>query len=174
MRNDIVAYWVQLVIKFEYLYDQQKTMKNELNFAFTIILSGLFFCLYSCDFASSTSYGDYGNDQSYEETKWTLEEKEQENPLSFLSTDGQYWQKRFGKKWIIEGTISNSASIATYKDVVLEIQFYSGTNTFISSTEHIFYEYFPAGTTEDFKIVDFAPEGTESINWKVKRASAVY
>ena len=112
--------------------------------ALTVLTLGLTSC-------NSGSSGSYDSGSSYQETKMTLEDKEKQNPTSFLSTDGTYRKNLLGE-WVLEGTISNSATIATYKDVVLEINFYSQTETHLGTEEEAIYEYFPAGKTKNFKI----------------------
>lgn len=100
-----------------------------------------------------------------------MEEKEKRNPTSFLSTDGTYRKNLMGE-WVLEGTISNSATIATYKDVVLEIKFYSKTKTLLGTEKEAIYEYFPAGQRKSFKIKTYGYKGTKSIGWDIIRASA--
>ena len=108
---------------------------------------------------------------SYQETKMTLEDKEKQNPTAFLSTDGTY-RINLLDEWVLEGTISNSATIATYKDVVLNVAFYSKTETHLGSERHTIYEYFSAGQTKNFKIKTFGYKGTNSIGWSIESASS--
>jgi hypothetical protein len=111
------------------------------------------------------------SDSSYQETKLTLEEQERANPLSFLSTDGTYKKNLIGE-WVLNGTIYNSASIATYKDATLEVYFYSKTNTLIGKEKHSIYEYFAPGKTKSFKIKTYGYKGTSSIGWEIINASS--
>lgn len=134
----------------------------------TTALTVLTFGLTNCNSGSS---GSYDTEPSYQETKMSLEEKEKRNPTSFLSSDGTYRKNLVGE-WVLEGTISNSATIATYKDVVLEIRFYSKTKTLLGTEKEAIYEYFPAGRTKNFKIKTFGYKGTTSIGWDIVNASA--
>ncbi|MCK4664130.1 MAG: hypothetical protein KAT68_14780 [Bacteroidales bacterium] len=125
---------------------------------FSIVLIVLTLGLTSCNSGSS-----------YQETKMTLEDKEKQNPTAFLLTDGTYRINLLGE-WVLEGTISNSATIATYKDVVLKVDFYSKTETHLGSERHAIYEYFSAGQTKNFKIKTFGYKGTNSISWSIESA----
>jgi hypothetical protein len=133
-----------------------------------IVLTALTLGLTNCNSGSS---GNYDTGSSYQETKMTLEEKEKQNPTSFLSTDGTY-RKNLMSEWVLEGTISNSATIATYKDVVLEISFYSKTKTLLGTEKEAIYEFFPAGQRKTFKIKTFGYKGTNSIGWEIISAAA--
>lgn len=130
----------------------------------TVVTLGLTNC-------NSSSSDGYDTGSSYEETKMTLEEKEKQSPISFLSTDGTYRVNLIGE-WVLEGNISNSATIATYKDVILEISFYSKTNTLLGTEQEAVYEYFPAGQKKAFKIKTYGYKGTKSIGWNIIGASS--
>lgn len=134
-----------------------------LNTALIVIALGLSNC-------NSGSSGNYDTNSSYEEAKMTLEEKEKQNPTSFLLTDGTY-RKALTGGWVLKGKISNTATIATFKDVVLEISFYSKTNTHLGTTQETVYEFFPAGQTKEFKLKTKAYKGTNAISWNIISAT---
>lgn len=133
------------------------------------MLLSVILILTSCNQSSPGSY-DTSSSSSYQDTKLTLEEKEKQDPLSFLSTDGTYRENLVGQ-WVLEGTVTNHATIAKYKDVVLTVKFYSKTKTLLGSEKHSIYEYFSAGRTKSFKIKTFGYRGTKSIGWDISRAS---
>lgn len=143
-------------------------MKAELTLPLTILLTVFLLGLTSCNSGSSDSYG---GGKSYQQTKMTLEEKEKNNPTSFLSSDGTY-RKNLAGQWVIEGAIKNSATIAAYKDIVLKIHFYSKTETHLGSEQEVLYEYFPAGKKKKFKIKLYGYKGTSSVGWEIKSAVA--
>jgi hypothetical protein len=117
----------------------------------------------SSPFGSSSS-------SSYEEHKLTLKEQEEQDPLRFLSSDGTYQPTLLGR-WRLNGTISSSATVARYKDVMIEIKFYSETETLLGTSNHTFYEYFEPGSTKNFSFkVDGYP-GTQKIGWSILSAS---
>ena len=116
----------------------------------------------SLGFGSSST-----NANTYEQNVVTVEEQERQNPTRFLSASGQYRDNILGNKTVIMGTISNSAAKATFKDVVVEIKFYSDTESLITSEQYTVYEYFSPGTTKDFNLKIKHPRGTEKVGWKV-------
>ena len=126
--------------------------------------------LKSCH-SDSSSAGYSNSRHSYQSTKMSLEEQEKGNPLSFLSCDGTYRKNLLGE-WVLEGTISSSASVAEYKDVVLEVHFYSKTNTDLGTEYHTVYEYFPPGKSKRFKIKTYGYKGAKKVGWNVSGASA--
>lgn len=111
--------------------------------------------------------------QAYEEAKLSVEDTEMLNPTSFLSVEGTYRSNLIGE-FVVEGTITNSATIATYQDAVLEISFYSKTGTLLGTEKKALYEYFPAGQIKTFKIKTYGYEGTHSIGLGLHSASASY
>ena len=91
--------------------------------------------------------------------------------MQFLSTNGTYHDQFIGSKVVLEGTITNSATLANFKDVVLEVKYYTKTKTFISSENIIIYEYFPARNSKSFKIKRDAPNRTASVGWSIVGAT---
>lgn len=114
---------------------------------------------------SSTSPGNF-SPPSYQEQKLSIEEHEKQNPLHFLSSGGEYRKNMLGR-FVLDGTIVNSATVATYKDVVIEISFYSKTETLLGTKQHSFYEYYPPGSTKTFQLKLDGFEGTAKLGWEV-------
>jgi len=102
----------------------------------------------------------------------SLEETEKASPIEFLKARGTYRQNIIAQ-WVLEGTISNTASLAKYKDVVLKIVYYSKTQTKIGSEEKTLFEYFKPNTQQSFKIKTAGFEGTSSIGFEIISANAV-
>ena len=69
----------------------------------------------------------------------------------------------FGE-WVIEGEISNSATVAVYKDVDVECSFYSKTETHLGTETHTVSEFIEPGRSSSFKIKTYA----SAINGKPK------
>ena len=106
----------------------------------------------------------------YQDTKMTLEQKEKANPLAFLSAAGTY-RKNLISEWVLEGSITNTATLATYKDIVLRIFYYSKTKTVIGTEQKTIFDFFKPNNTQKFKIKSFGFEGTESLGFQVLSAS---
>lgn len=153
---------------------------NNLTMAMRKLSSGLtwLFCvftLFSCGNGSSgnSSYSGYESGMdTYHEQKMSIEETEIRNPTQFLSDEGQYWQNIL--QWVISGKITNNATVATYKDVVFEIDFYSKTGTHLGTKHHTVYEFFPPGRSKKYKFKTPAYRGTKSINWRIIDAEGSY
>jgi len=100
---------------------------------------------------------------SYQEKVMTVEEIEKANPVNFLKTSGNFRPTIFGKKFVIEGEVANSATVANYKDVTIQVDFYSTTKTLIKSANYTIYDYFPAHSTKKFEMRIEKPSGSTSI-----------
>jgi len=106
------------------------------------------------------NYNINGNssEETYEEKVMKIEEMEYSQPTKFLSADATYRENFWGDKIIVKCSITNKATVATYKDVVVRITYYSKTDTEIKSKEHVIYEVFPPQSTKtvEFKINNYA------------------
>lgn len=101
-----------------------------------------------------------------------LKQKERNSPLDYLSvkyaTDYSVWSS----KDVLKGTISSSASIATFKDIGLKVHCYSKTKTLIKTIKYALYEFVPAKGSKDFEIKFNSPSGTKSIGMEIYKAEA--
>lgn len=134
--------------------------KNNWNWLVFILVPLLFFACHTN--SSPENYSASG----YQKQKLSLEQQEKQDPLRFISSKGTYRKNVFGR-FVLDGTIINTATIATYKDVVLEIKFYSQTETLLSTKQHTFYEYYPPGSTKIFQLKLDGDEGAAKIGWEV-------
>jgi hypothetical protein len=111
--------------------------------------------------------------ENYEQSKMSLEDQEKSDPLKFLSVEGGTYRKTiFGNKMELEGKIFNSATIATFKDVVLHIRFNSETETEVGTADHTIYEFFAPNTSKPFKFKIEIPDGANSAGFEVISATA--
>lgn len=99
----------------------------------------------------STHQGSSGI-ESYQEKVMTVEEMESAEPLKFLTADGEYNKNFWGNKFKIRGTIRNSATVATYKDAVVRITYYSKTKTEMGSKDFTIYETFAPNSVTKFEL----------------------
>lgn len=136
------------------------------SFYFLIIILFILSCNNNSNYESTTP-------ATYEEKRQSLAEIEQENPTNFLKVEGTYRENLVGR-WVLEGSIFNTATTARYKDVVLEITYYSKTNTYLGSETKVFYEYFEPNSEKKFKIKVDGYGGTEKIGYNISSAIAVY
>ena len=105
----------------------------------------------------------------YELTKETLEEKEKKDPKRFLTVSG-HDKKNLFRQTVIKGTVSNTAKVASYKDVDVELSFFSKTGALLEKDHEVIYETIAPGNTVNFKTKYFAPKGTDSVALKISSA----
>ncbi len=127
-----------------------------------------------CDKGGSYSTGSFDSgkvdySRTEEEIKVDLKTREQNSPTSYLKSDGTYRKNLFGEM-VLEGTISNSATLASYKDAKLHITGYSKTKSKIGTWEETIYEVIRPGRSKGFKIKLMLPKSVKSVGWEVYSA----
>lgn len=96
---------------------------------------------------NSNSDEDYETNSSYEENELSEEElqeklynTERSNPVKYLSVDGTY-NVNLVSNTIINGTISNSATITGFENVKITANFYSKTDVLLHSETFLVMEF---------------------------------
>lgn len=107
--------------------------------------------------------------ESYEKAKESLEEKEKKNPVAFLKVTSKDKRNLIGQT-VIRGTVNNNARVCVYKDVELELSFFSKTGVLLEKDSETLYEVIDPGKSADFKSKYFAPKGTDSVGIRVLNA----
>ena len=139
-----------------------------------IFLTFILVCLtQACDSNSQTGYSQTGQEQDYKKQVRDVKVIEAAAPSDFLKVEGTYRKNLVGKT-IIDGRVSSSATVVTYKDVNITIGFYSRTNTLIGSESYIIYDFVEAQKSKDFEIRVKAPKATNSVSINVVSATPVY
>lgn len=133
-------------------------MKNCIFFLFCFLIF-----LASCDTAEIKVSIDK---QDYDQTKESLLKKETKDPVSFLRVSGTDKRNLVGQT-VVKGKLVNTATLAVYKDVDVELKFISKTGALLETDKETFYEIIHPGETKDFKTKYFAPKGTDSVALKV-------
>ncbi len=123
------------------------------------------FIMLSFAFAACNSDDAKGKDK-YEQTKETLEQSEKKNPKRFLNVEGSDKKNLIGQT-VIKGTITNKATVASFKDVDVELSFYSKTGALLQRDHEVVYETIKPGNSTDFKTKTRAPIGTDSVAMKI-------
>ncbi|MBW7838864.1 MAG: hypothetical protein H3C36_04315 [Chitinophagaceae bacterium] len=129
-------------------------------------------CLLLASCASDSVSKQEREKASYEQTKKTLQEKEKDNPLLFISITGAMKKNLIGQA-VIRGKLSSTATVAVYKDINIKLDFFSKTKALLESDKEIIYVALKPGTTESFKTKYFAPKGTDSVSLSVISATTV-
>lgn len=133
-----------------------------------LLISSIF--LFACTTDSTTK--EKAEKQSYQLTKDELLKKEQKNPQDFLMVSG-YNKKNILGQTVVKGTITNNAKIAVFKDVDINLSFYSKTQSLLETDKETEYITIGPGQSKDFKTKYFTPKGTDSVALQVLGAKLI-
>jgi hypothetical protein len=122
--------------------------------------------LFACKSGSSNEKKEK---ESYEVAKETLAEKEQKSPANFITVSSRDRHNLIGQT-VIKGSLQSKAKVAAYKDIELELAFYSKTGALLEKDTEVIYETLQPGASTSFKSKYFAPKGTDSIAIAVLKA----
>jgi len=112
------------------------------------------------------------SDSSYQDKIMTVEQIELSEPTSFLTADGNYRKNFWGDKFKVNCTITNKATVATYKDAIVMVTYYAKTKTVLTSNEYTIYEVFPPTSTKTVELTIANYKDVESIGWEVISATS--
>lgn len=124
----------------------------------------------SYDESSSSYNSEPQREKTPEELKQELYAKEKKKPKDYLTVSYNLDYKVFSGKDVINGTIYNSATMASFKDVVLKVTYSTGTGTELGSEEYVVYKYVYPGSSTSFQIKTVSPQSTKQIGVKIKSA----
>ncbi|MDR2964111.1 MAG: hypothetical protein LBU90_10845 [Bacteroidales bacterium] len=123
---------------------------------------------YDYDNSSSERYSsprsNYSRPKTEAELRQELLQQEQENYTNYLSANDLTARPTLWGGAVVKGCIKNSATQAVFKDVRVQIQYYSKTGTVTGSHNEVIYEYFKPNTCTYFRIEAPAPSKWESFN----------
>ena len=111
-----------------------------------------------------------GKRETYEQKVMSVEEIERSKPTDFLSASGTYRENFWGDKLKITCVITNKATVATYKDAVVRVTYYTKTKTKLKSNDYSIYEIFPPNSQKTVKLKIDNYQNVASIGWDVIRA----
>jgi hypothetical protein len=149
----------------EYQPQKRKSKIGKYLLILAIIVIVAIFITYQYSNTGSSYSGE-----TYEEKVMTVEETERSQPTAFLSADGNYNESFWGTKLKVHGTIKNNATVATYKDAVVRVTYYSKTKTELGNKEYTIYETFPPHSTKNFELKIENYKDVNSIGWEVINA----
>lgn len=114
---------------------------------------------------------DNKGSESYHDKVMSIEEIEQSQPTNFLYASGTYNENFWGDKFKISCEIINKATVASYKDVIIRVTYYTKTKTKIGSEDHTIYEIFPPTSSKivDLKVNNY--KNVSFIDWEVINAT---
>ncbi len=131
-------------------------------------------CVMAVLFFAACNSNDKGPEKTkdkYEQTKETLGETEKKNPSLFLTVSGHDKRNLIGQT-VVKGTLTNTAKVSNFKDIDLELSFYSKTGALLEKDHETIYESLAPGNSTNFKTKYFAPKGTDSVGLKVVGAKS--
>lgn len=106
-----------------------------------------------------------------EQLRAELVQQEKQNPSQYLKDETKMRTNLIGQK-VIEGTVTNSASVATFKDLVLQVDFLSKTDAVISTQKFTIYEVVGPQQSVKFKFKTYAPSETKGFAASIVNATA--
>ncbi|MEX0636620.1 MAG: hypothetical protein WD135_07610 [Ferruginibacter sp.] len=107
--------------------------------------------------------------KKYEEVTLSIEDLEKKSPINFLKVSGADKKNLMGQT-VVKGKISNKAKMVTFKDIDIQLSFYSKTGVLLMEDQEMIYEDVAPGSNINFKSKYFAPKGTDSVAMKVLSA----
>ncbi|QIX59694.1 hypothetical protein HER32_00190 [Hymenobacter sp. BT18] len=109
---------------------------------------------------------------TYEQQRARLAAKELEYWPEFVS--GSFTQHtNFINETVVQGTVSSTASVATFKDIVLEVTFYSKTDTELGTRRATIYEFLPPGGSVHVKKKFATPANTHHVQYGIADTQSV-
>ncbi|MFN8252288.1 MAG: hypothetical protein U0V75_10430 [Ferruginibacter sp.] len=132
------------------------------------VFSLLLITAVSCGGSDTKTTGAAKKDK-YEEKKESLEDMEKKDPVRFLSVSSHDKKNLIGQT-VVKGTLKNKATVASYKDIEIELSFFSKTGSLLEKDTETIYETIAPGKDADFKTKYFAPKGTDSVSIRVLSA----
>ncbi len=102
-------------------------------------------------------------------------DKERDYPLSYigvtsLNTDVNFW----GNKIDINYTITNNATVVSYKNVILRVEFSDKNGNMITAEEYPLSETFAPNSANSLNIKVKRPSDTEKVKLSISKASPTY
>lgn len=149
--------------------------------SFLLIYSLATILLSSCSNNQQQNYST-NSPKTTEEIKLELENKELQEPTLYLEAkntsmnenviqEATLFKNKKTDGWIVKGDIVSSATLATFKDVVLEVKLFSQTETEIDSKIFTLYDYFGPRESKPFSLKVNAPSACKSYHISIIEAT---
>lgn len=108
----------------------------------------------------------------YQEKKSSLEETERNNPLQFLKMSNNSDRSNLVNKVVIEGTISNSATLVSYKEIEVGIVFKDKEGDVLEKDRKTLNLTIGPKSSQSVKVKVKKPKGTTSVVFDIVGAVA--
>jgi hypothetical protein len=127
--------------------------------------------LLSTMFFACNSANNQQPSTKYEEKKASLGDIEKGSPLKFLKVVGSHHTNIINQA-VVSGEITNTATMATYKNITLQISWLDKDGAVIEKEKQVLDDLIAPGATSDFKIKTSHVKGTESVTVDIISAVA--
>jgi hypothetical protein len=145
-----------------------------------LLLPGL---LQACSYESPSTYSTTPADaetytvsvkrrKTAERLRVKLLATEQRDPSTYLDVVGSYY-RNLSSQLVLEGDIESKATLATFKDPVLSVTWYSKTQTEIGTQQYPVNELLRPQSSAHFKLETAAPGEVASVIMGVYEATPV-
>lgn len=141
-----------------------KSRKRLLWISLLLILSLVTYIIYANN--QTTYVSPFSTQKSAEELKIDLAQTEKQNPTNYISGRARSRQNLINQT-VLEGTLTNSATLAAFKDIVLQVDFLSKTNSIITTQNITIYEQINPGQTTTFKTKIFVSKEVVDATLKI-------
>jgi len=122
---------------------------------------------------SGINSGTGGFGSSYEAKVMTVEEEERADPVRFLEASGSWNENFWGNKLKVHGIVTSTATVAQYKDIVIQVTYYSETKTVLGTEQYVLYKFVPPHGKTEFDLTLKKPEACKQLGWDVVSAVPV-
>lgn len=107
----------------------------------------------------------------YEEKKASIADMERDSPLKFLKVSGSH-RNNIINQTIVEGDITNKATLTTYKNIKVQLNFLDKEGKSIEKQKHNIDDEIKPGATTDFKIKAKHVKEATSVSIDIVEATA--
>ena len=106
----------------------------------------------------------------YNEHKNNLANEEKQKPLSFLKVETSDKKNLLGNT-VVKGTVSNAATVCSYKEIRLKLLSYDAAGKVMEEHEDMINDVIQPNSSKDFKLRYHLPKGTDSIAVSIMSAT---
>lgn len=119
----------------------------------------------------SAEVNELNNEDIYTEKHMKASEVEFSDPSKFLTVESNHTKIENGRAFKMNSLIKNTAKYTSYKNPILEVTYYSKTNSILTAERYTVFEDFNPGDEKNFEFTINNYEGVEALNWNIVEAS---
>ena len=105
-----------------------------------------------------------------EQLKQELRQTESQTPADYIKFTGKTHRKNLLGETVLEGRVENTATMASFKDIVFEAEFLAPSGTSLGKEQFTRYELLGPRYGVTYKFKTFAPKETSSVAIRVVTA----